>query len=215
MLLVTLQKKRRMQLLPLERCLLKYHCQWYHGALVYRFVSAHDGKCNPAMRQGRPINIKQPGPDILFSFYATQPFSPPYTVLFGKGGHVVMIVLAAVALWFNTAIAVLAASRLVFAVARDGVLPFWGWVSKVSTSGQPQNAVIEGWIGCRIHNMFYSSLINCIHITHFSHWSAIRRGLRTYLLGRFCITKDKFPKPRWSLGRLSRPFQFIAIFWNS
>ena len=79
---------------------------------------------------------------MLFSFYAPQPFVPLYAVLFRKGSHIVMIVLSVVTLWFNTAIAVLAASRLVFAVARDGMLPFSCWVSKVSVSGQPQNTVI-------------------------------------------------------------------------
>ncbi|KAE9363418.1 amino acid transporter [Stipitochalara longipes BDJ] len=155
-----------------------------------------------------------PGPDILFSFYAPQPFVPLYAVLFGKGGHIVMIVLAVVALWFNTAIAVLAASRLVFAVARDGVLPFSGWVSKVSASGQPQNAVlvvgsVAAFITCSIlpSSVAFTSLISAAGVP-----SAAAYGLIAF--GRFFITRDKFPKPRWSLGRLSKPFQFIAIFWN-
>ena len=32
--------------------------------------------------------------------------------------------------------------------------------------------------------------------------------------GRFFLTPKDYPKPRWSLGRWSRPFQFIGIFWN-
>ncbi|KAJ5396617.1 Amino acid/polyamine transporter I [Penicillium cosmopolitanum] len=60
--------------------------------------------------------------DVLFSYDAPQPFVPLYAAVLGRGGHIVMNVLSVVALWLNTAIAVTAASRLVFAVARDGVL---------------------------------------------------------------------------------------------
>lgn len=53
---------------------------------------------------------------------------------------------------WNTAIAVLAASRLVFTVARDGVLPWCPWVSRV-VAGQPRNAVLVVWL--------VASLITC------------------------------------------------------
>ncbi|KKY15895.1 putative amino acid permease [Phaeomoniella chlamydospora] len=85
-----------------------------------------------------------PDADTLFSFGGAQPFVPLYAVILGRGGHVFMNVVNIASLWFNTAIAVLAASRLVFAVARDGVLPFSGWVAQVS-NGQPKNAVIVVW----------------------------------------------------------------------
>lgn len=34
-----------------------------------------------------------------------------------------------------------ASSRLIWAVARDGVLPFSGWISQVSDNKEPRNAV--------------------------------------------------------------------------
>ncbi|KAF5012421.1 hypothetical protein F66182_15265, partial [Fusarium sp. NRRL 66182] len=60
-----------------------------------------------------------PDADTLFSFGGTQPFVPLYAVILGDRGHIVMNLVCIIALWFNTAIAILAASRLVFAVARD------------------------------------------------------------------------------------------------
>jgi amino acid transporter len=41
----------------------------------------------------------------------------------------------------NTSVVIVASSRLVFAVARDGILPLSGWVGQVSSNGQPKNAV--------------------------------------------------------------------------
>ncbi|KAG9525155.1 amino acid transporter, partial [Aureobasidium melanogenum] len=154
-----------------------------------------------------------PDADTFFQFGSEQPFVPLYAVVLGQGGHVVMNVVCIVALWFNTAIAVLAASRLVFAVARDGVLPFSGWVSQVS-NGQPKNAVIVVWvvsaiITCTIlpSSTAFTSLVSAAGVP-----SAAAYGL--ICLARLVLTPKTFPKPRWSLGKLSKPFQFIAIFWN-
>lgn len=114
----------------------------------------------------------------------------------------------------NTAIAIVAASRLVFAVARDGVLPFSSWVSRVSTEGQPRNAVLVVWgvasvVACTIlpSSVAFTSLISAAGVP-----SAAAYGL--ICLGRVFFTPKDFPKPRWNLGRLSRPFQVIGIFWN-
>lgn len=157
--------------------------------------------------------IVQPDADTFFQFGSEQPFVPLYAVVLGQGGHDVMNVVCIVALWFNTAIAVLAASRLVFAVARDGVLPFSGWVSQVA-NGQPKNAVIVVWvvsaiITCTIlpSSTAFTSLVSAAGVP-----SAAAYGL--ICLARLVLTPKTFPKPRWSLGKFSKPFQFIAIFWN-
>lgn len=159
---------------------------------------------------------------------------PLYAVLLGKGGHIVMNVICIVALWFvsllsshphclssgiltritqNTAIAILAASRLVFAVARDGVLPWSSWVSRVS-DGQPRNAVIVVWavaslITCTIlpSSVAFTSLVSAAGVP-----SAAAYGL--ICLGRLFFTPKTFPKPAWSLGRWSKPFQAVSVLWN-
>ncbi|KZF25178.1 putative amino acid permease [Xylona heveae TC161] len=155
-----------------------------------------------------------PDADTLFSFDAPQPFVPLYAVVLGKGGHIFMNVVCIVALWLNTAIAIVASSRLVFAVARDGVLPFSSWVAQVSPEGQPRNAVIVVYavaalITCTIlpSAVAFTSLISAAGVP-----SAAAYGLICF--GRVFLTPNNFPKARWSLGRFSKPFQFIGIFWN-
>ncbi|OOQ89046.1 Thiamine transporter thi9 [Penicillium brasilianum] len=154
-----------------------------------------------------------PTADVLMEFGSPQPFVPLYAVVLGKGGHIFMNIICIVALWLNTAIAIIAASRLVFAVARDGVLPFSGWVSKVH-GGQPRNAVIVVWgvaalVTCTIlpSNVAFTSLVSAAGVP-----SAAAYGL--ICLGRLFCTPNRFPKPQWSLGRWSKPFQFIGVFWN-
>lgn len=155
-----------------------------------------------------------PDPDTLMNFGSPQPFVPLYAVVLGKGGHIVMNVVCIIALWLNTAIAIVAASRLVFAVARDGVLPFSGWVSRVN-DGQPRNAVIVVWgvgaiVSCTIlpSSVAFTSLVSAAGVP-----SAAAYGL--ICLGRLFCTRDRFPTPKWSLGKWSKPFQFIAVFWNA
>ncbi|KAH6681015.1 hypothetical protein F5X68DRAFT_277456 [Plectosphaerella plurivora] len=126
--------------------------------------------------------------------------------MLGKDGHITMNIVCILALWFNTAIAVLAASRLVFAVARDDVLPWSGWVSQV-VGGQPRNAVLVVWgvsalITCTIlpSGVAFTSLVSAADVP-----SAAAYGL--ICLARLFLTPKNFPKP-------AKPFQVIAVFWN-
>ncbi|KAK7747872.1 hypothetical protein SLS53_001123 [Cytospora paraplurivora] len=154
-----------------------------------------------------------PDADTLFSFGGEQPFVPLYAVILGDGGHIFMNIVCVIALWLNTAVAILAASRLVFAVARDGVLPFSGWVSQVQ-NGQPRNAVLVVWgvsafITCTIlpSPVAFTSLVSAAGVP-----SAAAYGLIS--LGRLFLTPKHFPKPAWSLGRWSKPFHAISVLWN-
>lgn len=114
----------------------------------------------------------------------------------------------------NTAIAILAASRLVFAVARDGVLPYSNWVAQV-TDGQPRNAIIVVWV--------VSSIVTCtilpsaVAFTSLVSMSGVPSAAAYGLIcfGRLVLTPKTFPKPAWSLGRWSKPFQFVSVLWNA
>ena len=93
------------------------------------------------------------------------------------------------------------------------MLPFSGWVSKVH-SGQPRNAVIVVWgtaalITCTLlpSTVAFTSLVSAAGVP-----SAAAYGL--ICLGRLFCTPKRFPKPQWSLGRWSKPFQLIGVFWN-
>ncbi|KAL1638788.1 hypothetical protein SLS58_008602 [Diplodia intermedia] len=156
-----------------------------------------------------------PDADTLFAFGGAQPFVPLYAAVLGRGGHIAMTVICITALWFNTAIAIIAASRLVFAVARDGVLPFSSWVSRVNPStGQPTNAVLVVWgvaalVTCSIlpSAVAFTSLVSAAGVP-----SAAAYGL--ICLGRLLLTPRTFPEPRWSLGAWSRPCQVVGVLWN-
>ncbi|CAK7267426.1 hypothetical protein SEPCBS119000_002540 [Sporothrix epigloea] len=155
-----------------------------------------------------------PGPDIFFSYGGAQPFVPLYAVILGDGGHIVMNIVCIVALWLNTAIAVLAASRLVFAVARDGVLPYSSWVARV-VDDQPRNAVYVVWgvaalVTCTIlpSAVAFTSLVSIAGVP-----SAAAYGL--IALGRLLLTPKTFPAPAWSLGRFSKPFQVVTVIYNA
>lgn len=78
----------------------------------------------------------------MFSLDAPQPFVVLYSLALGKGGQLVMVIIAVLGLWLNTVVCIIAASRLVFAIARDGVLPGSSWIGKVQENGQPKNAVL-------------------------------------------------------------------------
>ncbi|KAK3073376.1 hypothetical protein LTS18_014448, partial [Coniosporium uncinatum] len=82
-----------------------------------------------------------PNLDTLYSFTAPQPFVNLYAMSMGTGGQVFMVIVCIFGLIFNTTIAGVASSRLIWAVARDGVLPFSGWISAVSADKNPRNAV--------------------------------------------------------------------------
>ena len=98
-------------------------------------------------------------PDIetLLSLNAPQPFVLLYSMALGRGGSVVMTALASISTMFVSAQSIrsrmpyqsrpqsiyilsLAASRIIFAISRDGSLPLSGWVGKVNAEGRPQNA---------------------------------------------------------------------------
>lgn len=113
----------------------------------------------------------------------------------------------------TTGICILAASRLVFAVARDGVLPFSPWVAQI-INGQPRNAVLVVWgvsafITCTIlpSPVAFTSLVSAAGVPSLAAYGLIS-------LGRLFCTPKHFPTPTWSLGRLSKPFHVISVLWN-
>jgi amino acid transporter len=82
-----------------------------------------------------------PNLETLYALAAPQPFVSLYALALGQGGQVFMVIVCIIGLVFNTTIAGVASSRLIWAVARDGVLPFSGWISQVDKSRNPKNAI--------------------------------------------------------------------------
>lgn len=156
-----------------------------------------------------------PSLDTLYSFGAPQPFVNLYALTMGRGGHIVMNVVCILGLMFNTTIAGVASSRLIWAVARDGVLPFSGWISAVSKDKDPRNAVITmhavaALILCSIlaSGEAFASLVSAAAVPTITGYALI-------CFGRTFITPHKFKNARWSLGKFSWPMSFIAFVWNT
>ena len=155
-----------------------------------------------------------PDLDVLYAFTGPQPFIGLYAAAMGQGGHVFMTVICIVGLIFNTTVAGVAASRLIWAVARDGVLPFSGWISKVDGNKNPRNAVtvmlaVSALLLCTIlpSPVAFSSLVSAAGVPTITAYALV-------CFGRVFITPHEFKSARWSLGRFSRPLTFIAMVWN-
>jgi len=107
-----------------------------------------------------------------------------------------------------------ASSRLIWAVARDGVLPFSGWISTVSKRREPRNAVtvmlvVAALLLCTIlpSSVAFSSLVSAAGVPTIMAYALI-------CFGRVFITPHEFKHARWSLGRWSRPLTFVSLVWN-
>ncbi|KAJ7716320.1 amino acid transporter [Mycena olivaceomarginata] len=150
-----------------------------------------------------------PDLDTLFALEAPQPFVQIYALALGKGGSIFMTVIA------NTSVAIVAASRLVFAVARDGVLPLSGWISKVTADGQPRNAVSVIFV-------FAAALLCTILPSQVAFTSLVSAGgvptIAAYgliALLRLTQTPHDFQGSHFRLGTLARPFYASAAFFNA
>lgn len=125
-----------------------------------------------------------------------------------------MTVLAVLGLILNTSIAIVAASRLIFAVARDGVLPLSGWISRVTPDGQPRNAVTVMYIFgaiilCTIlpSQVAFTSLVSAGGVPTIAAYGLIS-------LLRLTMTPDRFQSSHFRLGpRLGRVFYSVGAVW--
>ena len=155
-----------------------------------------------------------PDLDILYEQNAPQPFVGIYAMTMGMGGHIFMNIVCIIGLVFNITIAGVASSRLIWAVARDGVLPFSGWISQVSEKKEPKNAIIvmhavAALLLCTIlaSPVAFTSLVSAAGVPTITAYALIA-------FGRAFITPHNFKHAAFSLGRWSRPLTLIAFVWN-
>ncbi|KAE9965974.1 hypothetical protein BLS_007289 [Venturia inaequalis] len=156
-----------------------------------------------------------PSLDVLSGFGGPQPFVGLYALSLGHGGQVFMTIICILGLILNTTVAGVASSRLIWAVARDGVLPFSGWISQVSGNKEPRNAVTvmlvtAALLLCTIlpSPVAFSSLVSAAGVPTITAYALI-------CFGRTFITPGQFKQAKWSLGRFSWPLTFIAFVWNT
>ena len=155
-----------------------------------------------------------PDLDTLFSLDAPQPFVQLYALALGKPGSAFMTALAALGLILNTAVAIVAASRLVFAVARDGVLPWSHWIGQVNEDGQPKNAVT-------VIHIFGSIILCTILPSQVAFYSLVSAGgvptVAAYgliALLRLTMTPDSFRGSYFYLKGFRKPFYVATVLWN-
>lgn len=150
----------------------------------------------------------------LIKSNSQQPFVSFYAYALGKRAHVFMNVVGILGMIFDTSLSIVASSRLVFAVARDGVLPFSGWLRKVDSHGQPTNAVT--FIFLISAALLCSNLPSAVAFTSLLSAAAVPTimAYAAVAFGRLFLSKNDFPKSEWSLGKLSKPFQLITFLWN-
>ncbi|KAL8292848.1 hypothetical protein RQP46_000542 [Phenoliferia psychrophenolica] len=160
-----------------------------------------------------------PDLDVLFALDAPQPFVTIYTLALGRGGQMVMTLVAIIGLFIidpqNTSLAITAASRLVFAIARDGILPGSQWIGKVDANGQPRNAVI--FIGLVSGTLLCSILPSAAAFTSLVSAGAVPTIAAYALIPilRLVFTRGAFAEAKWSNGRFSIPFCIVAAVFNT
>jgi amino acid transporter len=114
----------------------------------------------------------------------------------------------------NTSVVIVASSRLVFAVARDGVLPLSGWVGQVNSNGQPKNAVTVIYtIGAAILFTILPSQVAFTSIVSASGVLIIAAYALIALL-RLTLTPNSFKSSHFHLGKLAKPFYVCAMLFN-
>ena len=130
----------------------------------------------------------------------------------GTGGQVFMTIICILGLFMNTVVAIVAASRLVFAIARDGILPGSSWIGKVGRDGVPRNAVtfimiVAFILLCTIlgSQVAFTSLISCGAVPTIAAYGLIPL-LRL-------INNTNVASAKWRLGRWSKPFCIICVPW--
>lgn len=109
----------------------------------------------------------------------------------------------------------MAASRLVFAVARDGVLPMSGWISQVDDAGQPRHAVTVMYI-------FAAALLCTILPSQVAFFSLISAGavptIAAYgliALLRLTLTPNNFKNSYFFLGRYRKLCYVVVAVFNA
>ena len=114
----------------------------------------------------------------------------------------------------NTSIAVVASSRLLFAVARDGVLPLSSWIGRVDSHRQPRNAVTVMFVFAAIllcsiipSQVAFTSLISAGGVPTIAAYGLIA-------LLRFTFTPHSFKSSHFYLGRWARPMYVSTVLFN-
>lgn len=156
-----------------------------------------------------------PSIETFYDTSAPQPFINMYALALGPRAHVVMTIISMTGAIINTSISLVAVSRLVFAVARDGVFPCSDILSRVSKSKQPHNAVIfiatiAALLLCTQllpSQVAFESLISTSAAGSIAAYGLVG-------IGRAFITRKTFCPGFWDMGRFGVVAAVITFIWN-
>ncbi|KFZ02039.1 hypothetical protein V500_00489 [Pseudogymnoascus sp. VKM F-4518 (FW-2643)] len=152
--------------------------------------------------------------DTFYDTAAPQPFINMYALALGPRAHVVATIVAMIGAILNTSISMVAASRLVFAVARDSIFPFSESLCRVSKSKQPHNAVI--FIASIAALLLCTQLPSQVAFMSLTSTSAAG-SIAAYGLvgfGRAFITRKTFKPSVFDLGRFGVMMAVVTFVWN-
>ena len=155
-----------------------------------------------------------PSIETFYDTSAPQPFVNMYAMALGPHAHVVMTIVSMIGAILNTSISLVAVSRLVFAVARDGVFPFSDVLSRVSKSKQPHNAVI--FISTIAALLLCTQLPSQVAFSSLISTSAAGSIAAYGLLGlgRTFITRKSFRPGFWDMGWFGVVAAIVTFLWN-
>jgi translation initiation factor 5B len=114
-----------------------------------------------------------------------------------------------------TSVMILAASRIVFAIARDGALPLSDWLAKVSPDGLPRNAVTAIFI--------LSAILLCTILPSMVAFTSILSAGNVQLLAaygliallRLTMTPNEFQDSKFPLGRARKLMYVVSVVMNA
>ena len=126
-----------------------------------------------------------------------------------------MTIIAAIGLWINMSLAIVAASRLIYAIARDGILPGSSWIGKLDKNKNPRNAVlfigiVAALLLCTVlpSTVAFTSLISAAGVPTIAAYATI-----AWL--RLIVTRYDLSGARWTLGKWSLPAAAVTALWNT
>ncbi|KAH0839540.1 hypothetical protein J3R83DRAFT_425 [Lanmaoa asiatica] len=133
--------------------------------------------------------------DTIFTLNAPQPFVQIYALALGKKASIFMTILAVLGLIMNTTVAIVASSRLVFAVARDWLTVIFIFAAAILCTILPSQVA-------------FTSLVSAGAVPTIAAYGLIA-------LLRLFMTPDRFKSSRFRLGRYAKPFYVCAAAFNA
>lgn len=150
-------------------------------------------------------------PDLVAAQASDRPLLDLFEHRLGSWLMPVVMLVVFIAIFACGMASMAAATRLVFALARDNMLPFSGWLKQVHPTHQtPRNAILAVWALSMI-------VVVVLERTEIISSVATVTGYLGYLgivIGAFWCREAADPESSFSLGRLRVPIACLATAWT-